>query len=196
MGVSGSGKTFFGRTLAANLGREFLDGDDFHPAANREKMQAGWPLTDEDRQPWLERLNAELRARADRHDDRRAAVLACSALKTAYRTTLRTGLPGLRFVFLRVDAATVRGRVHDRAGHFFPESLVQTQFTALEPPVAGEAGSDPATLLVLDATRPSEENVRRVREFLREGGHVPVSGTAAVDDVVPARETTPAHRGR
>src|SRR5262245_16252749 len=93
MGVSGAGKTTIGQRLAERLGCRFLDADDFHPPENVAKMAAGTPLTDEDRWPWLDRMNAQLR-------DHGAAVLACSALKEAYRERLTAGLPESRIVHL------------------------------------------------------------------------------------------------
>lgn len=151
MGISGAGKTVVGRALAASLGWTFLDADDFHPEANRQKMHAGIPLTDEDRLPWLERLNAELRGR------REPAVLACSALRESYRVILRRDLPELRSVFLAVDAETIRARVKARAGHFFPEALVDSQLKTLELP---------RDALIIDGTRPIEESVTAVRHGL------------------------------
>ncbi len=144
MGVSGAGKTAVGRAVSESLGRPFLDADDFHPEANRAKMQAGTPLNDDDRKPWLERLNAEL---LDRNERREPVVLACSALRAAYRASLRRDLPGLVFVYLKVGPETVRERVGGREGHFFPEELVASQFDALEAPDADEA-------VIVDATQP------------------------------------------
>ncbi len=133
MGVSGSGKTTVGRALAEALGRPFLDADDFHSPASREKMHAGHALDDADRAPWLLALSAELRARRARGEP---VVLACSALRRSYRDALRAGLPPgePRFVFLAVEAGTVQARVGQRAGHFFPTSLVANQMHTLEPP--------------------------------------------------------------
>ena len=138
MGVSGSGKTTLGRAMAEALGRPFLDADDFHSPANREKMRAGHALDDADRAPWLLALNTELRARRTRGE---AVVLACSALRRSYRDTLRAELPPgePRFVFLAVEASTVQARVGQRAGHFFPTSLVADQMHTLEPPTDAAA---------------------------------------------------------
>ncbi len=172
MGVSGSGKTTFGRALADALGWAFLDADDFHPAANREKMHAGTPLTDADRAPWLAALNAELRRR---DEARQPAVLACSALRRTYRAALGAGLPDLRFVFLRIAPETVRQRLHARTGHFFPESLLQSQFATLEEPTADEdGGAHP--LLAVEAERPAAENLAAAARWVRGGG-----GEAAVN---------------
>jgi gluconokinase len=127
MGVSGSGKTTIGKLLAQRLGCEFLDGDDFHPPANVAKMAAGIPLTDEDRWPWLEGLNDKLRARKD-------AVLACSALKQAYRDILARGLSHCVFVYLNGSLELIQGRLEHRKHHYMPASLLQSQFATLEPP--------------------------------------------------------------
>jgi gluconokinase len=126
MGVSGSGKSTVGALLAERLGVEFLDADEFHPPENVAKMAAGVPLTDADRGPWLERLNAELRRRGD-------AVLACSALKESYRRALAQGLE-CRFVHLRGPIELIRSRMEFRRHRYMPASLLESQFAALEPP--------------------------------------------------------------
>jgi gluconokinase len=127
MGVSGSGKTTIGRLLAARLGCEFIDGDDFHPQANVAKMASGTPLTDADRQPWLELLNGKLHGL-------RNAVLACSALKESYRQILSKGLTGCRFVHLRGSIDLIRARLEERRHRYMPASLLESQFATLEPP--------------------------------------------------------------
>src|SRR5262245_49487002 len=105
MGVTGSGKTTVGERLASDMGWEFMDGDDFHPPANKAKMHAGIPLTDEDRWPWLAALHDALaRALAEG----RGAVLACSALKTSYRDVLTSGLADVQFVLLDGDRALLQ----------------------------------------------------------------------------------------
>lgn len=126
MGVSGSGKSTIGAPLAERLGWEFLDADDFHPPANVEKMAAGKPLEDADRWPWLERLNRELRRRGH-------AVLACSALKAAYRQVLCRDVD-CRIVHLRGDFDLLRSRLEGRKHRYMPASLLESQFAALEPP--------------------------------------------------------------
>jgi gluconokinase len=127
VGVSGSGKTTLGKLLAQRLGCEFLDGDDFHPAANVARMAAGTPLTDEDRWPWLERLNALLRERRD-------TVLACSALKQAYRERLAEGLERCEVVHLKGSFELIRARLEERRHRYMPASLLESQFATLEPP--------------------------------------------------------------
>jgi gluconokinase len=128
MGVSGSGKTTVGLRLAAALRADFVDGDDLHTDAARAKMASGAALTDDDRWPWLDRVGAVL-AEGPR------TVVACSALRRAYRDRLRAAAGSrLRFVYLAADAETMRARVAARKGHYMPASLVDSQFAALEPP--------------------------------------------------------------
>ena len=131
MGVSGAGKTTVGMALAEKSGWPFLDADDFHPEANVAKMAAGTPLADQDRWPWLDRLNAELRQRESRGE---SAVLACSALKEAYRERLRQGLAEARLVFLDGDFELIRARAETRKHRFMPATLLRSQFESLEPP--------------------------------------------------------------
>lgn len=131
MGVSGSGKSTLGSQIAARLDCEFLDGDDFHSAENVAKMAAGTPLEDADRWPWLARLNALVR----KHDGAgRDAVLACSALKAAYRVRLAEGLPDCRWVHLHGTPETLRARLAARQHRYMPASLLESQFATLEPP--------------------------------------------------------------
>jgi len=125
MGVSGTGKTTVGLALAEALDVPFVEGDDLHPPANRAKMAAGIPLTDDDRAPWLERIAAELD---------RPVVVACSALKRSYRDTLRAAAPDLTLVFLHGEATLLAGRIEGRTGHFMPSSLLQSQLATLEEP--------------------------------------------------------------
>ena len=130
MGVCGCGKTTVGKALADELGWPFHDADDFHPEANVAKMAAGEPLTDEDRGPWLDRLAAEMRA-LQRGDGN--AVLACSALKQAYRDRIATA-GNVRFVHLAGDIDTIAGRLAARRHRYMPASLLASQFATLEPP--------------------------------------------------------------
>jgi gluconokinase len=127
MGVTGSGKSTIGQPLAERLGYPFLDADEFHPPENVAKMAAGIPLTDADRQPWLELLNAKLRVQDD-------AVLACSALKEPYRRTLSRGLVDCRFVHLRGSIELIRARLQERQHRYMPALLLESQFAALEAP--------------------------------------------------------------
>ena len=144
MGVSGCGKTTIGRLLAQRLGCEFIDADDFHPSANVAKMAAGIPLEDADRWPWLERLNSELRVREARAEH---AVLACSALKQAYRDRLMAGLVRCELVYLRASAELLRERLADRTHRYMPASLLASQLATLEPP---------ARAIEIDAAQPPE----------------------------------------
>jgi len=132
MGVSGCGKTEVGRRLAQRLGAEFIDADDLHPPANVEKMRQGIPLDDADRAPWLALLNARMREDIAAG---RPVVLACSALKQRYRESLADRLPGLRFVHLAGSRELIAQRLAARRHHYMPASLLDSQFTALEPPM-------------------------------------------------------------
>ncbi len=140
MGVSGCGKSTVARRCASSLGLPFLEGDDHHPEHNVRKMRQGTPLSDEDRAGWLATLARQLQAHPQ------GAVLACSALKRAYRDVLRAAQPGLRFVFLDISPTEANARVAGRTGHFFSAALVRSQFDALEPPV------EEAHVLQLNAT--------------------------------------------
>jgi carbohydrate kinase (thermoresistant glucokinase family) len=131
MGVSGSGKTTVAAMLAGALGVEFLEGDDFHPRANVEKMKAGRPLNDEDRWPWLRAIAAridEWRARD------KAGVVTCSALKRAYRDILIGARPQVRLVYLKGSHALIHERMAARHEHFMPVGLLDSQFATLEEP--------------------------------------------------------------
>ena len=153
MGVCGCGKTTVGRALAEDMGWPFHDADDFHPVANVAKMAAGDPLSDDDRRPWLDRLASEMAAIEARGDH---AVLACSALKEAYRHHLSRAC-GVRIVYLKGDVATIAPRLAARAGHYMPASLLQSQFATLEEP-------DDAT--VVDIRLPVAEQVAVIRRDL------------------------------
>jgi len=133
-GVSGAGKTTVGKLLAQELGWQFLEADDFHSAANIVKMRSGRPLTDEDRWPWLDRLRDQIEQLLSAGEN---AVLACSALKRAYRDRLRVS-DEVKFVFLRGDYALVEKQLRSRRGHFMNAGLLQSQFDELEEPQADE----------------------------------------------------------
>lgn len=135
MGVSGSGKSTIAAALAERLAWTFEDGDRFHPPSNVAKMRSGQPLTDEDRWPWLQAIADEIErvCKAGRH-----VVIACSALKRAYRTVLVRGRGDTRFVFLDGSQALVADRLAQRKGHFMPPGLLDSQFKTLEPPQADE----------------------------------------------------------
>lgn len=149
MGVSGSGKTSVGRLLAGKLDWPFQEGDDLHPPDNVAKMRAGIPLDDADRAPWLARIAAWI-------DSQRAAhapgIVACSALKRAYRDGLAEGRPEVWFLYLKVSRATALQRLARRQGHFMPVTLLDSQFDTLEEP-----GPDERVLTVeVDDKSPAE----------------------------------------
>lgn len=131
MGVSGSGKSRIGAMLATALRGTFEDADDFHPASNKARMSAGIPLTDADRWPWYETLRARI---VEMRKLNQTYVLACSALKAAYRDRLRGADPGenISFVLLRGSRATLRSRLAGRKGHFMPPALLESQLATLE----------------------------------------------------------------
>jgi gluconokinase len=133
-GVSGAGKTTIGRLLARELGWHFIEADDFHPAANIEKMHSGRPLTDEDRWPWLDRLREQIKRSLAAREN---AVLACSALKRAYRERLHV-CGEVKFVFLRGDYALIKEQLSQRRGHFMNPALLRSQFADLEEPKTDE----------------------------------------------------------
>jgi gluconokinase len=154
MGVAGCGKSAVGQRIAAALALPLIEGDAFHPPANIEKMRQGRPLQDEDRAGWLDRLGLELQAHP------RGAVLTCSALKRSYRDRLRAFVPDLRFVHLSLPQEQALARVAARPGHFYPPSLVASQFEALEDPVR-----EPL-VLQLDACLPLDEEAARAAAWL------------------------------
>jgi gluconokinase len=145
MGVSGCGKTTMARTLARATGGTWLDADDFHTAENKARMSAGIPLKDEDRWPWLDRLNRKLLA-AD--ENQTPLFLACSALKQKYRDRLIAGLPRVRFIYLQGSLELIRSRLATRKDHFMPPELLESQFADLE---------EPRDAVVLDISRSDEE---------------------------------------
>jgi gluconokinase len=160
MGVSGAGKTTVGKLLAAELGWPFYDADDFHSQANVRKMQAGVALTDADRAGWLDALATHI-ARLERCGT--SAVIACSALKRAYRARLRGvadaagTAPAVRFVYLKGSPNLIRKRLASRVHHFMPPALLASQFETLE---------EPATALTVDVAAPPAAIVRRIRAEL------------------------------
>jgi len=153
MGVVGSGKTTVGTLLAEQLGWEFADGDDFHPAGNVEKIRNGLPLSDADRAPWLDRLSQAIRdwTRATRN-----VVLACSALKGKYRQKLAVG-PEVRFVYLKGNAALIAERLRARHGHFAGESILASQLADLE---------EPESAVIVDIIATPGQIVSQVRKKL------------------------------
>ena len=164
MGVSGCGKTTVGRALAARLGLPFYDADDHHPPVNLAKMRARIPLTDQDRTPWLNTLARHIaRWNTGRHVDAQptdsppaGAVLACSALKQAYRDILSRG-NAVRYLHLVGTREVIAQRLAQRSGHFFPAELLDSQFADLEPP-------PDATTLRVD--QPLETQVRQALDAI------------------------------
>lgn len=151
MGVSGCGKSSVGAALAVALGAQFRDADDLHPAANVEKMRAGEALTDADRWPWLDRVAGCLR-------DEAPVVVACSALRRAYRDRLRDGAGGrVQFVHLSGSRTLIAARMAGRVGHYMPPALLDSQFATLEPPGPEEAVSvgieNPVPAIVAEVLR-------------------------------------------
>jgi gluconokinase len=133
MGVTASGKTTIGRKLAATLGWQYAEGDDYHSEANKEKMHQGIPLTDEDRAPWLASLHEVLMGW---YSSGSSGVMACSALKQTYRDVLSAGIPktALRFVLLEVPRATLEDRLAGRRNHYMSPALLDSQIATLELP--------------------------------------------------------------
>ncbi|MEI6303904.1 MAG: gluconokinase [Betaproteobacteria bacterium] len=154
MGVTGCGKTTVGAMLAGACGWEFLDADDYHPPRNVAKMRRGEALTDDDRRPWLDSLGGLLAQSAQQG---KSVVLACSALKQAYRERLEARCPGLRLAFLAGEKELIRSRLLSRQGHYMNPALLDSQFAILEAP---------AGAIVLDVADNPAELVRQLRLVL------------------------------
>lgn len=152
-GVSGAGKTTVGKLLAEELGWQFYEADDFHPRANIEKMRSGHPLTDQDRWPWLDRLRDQIERSLAAKEN---AVLACSALKRAYRERLRAS-DDVKFVFLRGNYALIENQLRRRRGHFMNRGLLRSQFADLEEPEPDE------DVLTIELGRTPEELVKEIK---------------------------------
>jgi gluconokinase len=135
MGVSGCGKSTAAEAIASRVGVRYADGDGFHPDTNLAKMRAGTPLTDDDRWPWLDEIGAWLATYSDE-----GAVVACSALRRAYRDRLRAAAPRTSFLHLAGPQEVVQRRLDARSDHFMPPSLLQSQYDTLEPLYDDEAG--------------------------------------------------------
>ena len=159
-GVSGAGKTTVGKLLARELGWRFIEADDFHPAANIEKMRNGHPLTDEDRWPWLDCLRKQIEQLLSAGEN---AVLACSALKRAYRDRLRVS-DEVKFVFLRGEYALVEKQLRSRHGHFMNPELLQSQFADLEEPKPDE------DVVTIELGRKPQEIVEEIKAKLHLAG--------------------------
>jgi carbohydrate kinase (thermoresistant glucokinase family) len=163
MGVSGAGKTTVGRALAARLGWTFQEGDDFHGPANVAKMAAGQPLDDADRAPWLARVEAWIGGQLAAG---RSGIIACSALKLAYRSAIVAGRDGVILVYLKGAEGLVAQRIERRRGHFMPPSLLASQFATLEPPDASEHP------IVADVAQPVDAQVDTIVEALTQRGRL------------------------
>jgi len=158
-GVSGAGKTTIGKLLAEELGWKFYEADDFHPTANIDKMRAGVPLKDEDRQPWLERLGGVIEKSLAANEN---AVLACSALKQKYRDLLRVN-SYVKFVFLHGSRRPIAEQLKHRHRHFMNPKLLESQFADLEKPAPSE------NVLTLElGESPLELVVEKIKSSLRE----------------------------
>jgi len=153
MGVSGSGKTTVGVLLAAQMGCEFADADDYHPSANVAKMRAGTPLNDADRAPWLDVLRELIREHLEANQH---LVLACSALKAAYREHLEVSAD-VKVIYLKGDYAIIAERLRNRHGHYMPPRLLDSQFDALE---------EPRDALIVDAAQSPEAIVVQIKHAL------------------------------
>jgi len=149
MGVTGCGKTTVGIALAEALGIEFIDSDDLHSESNKKKMSSGTPLTDVDREPWLQAVSNSLQS----HEN---IVVACSALKKSYRSTILAGAPTTKFVHLNGSQELIFARLSERSHHFMPIGLLDSQFQTLEPLDDTETGK------VFEISKPVDQIVNEV----------------------------------
>ena len=156
MGVSGSGKTTIGRSLAKRLGCPFYDGDDFHPPANVAKMASGIPLNDEDRAVWLTVLADIIRSGLV---SGARGVIACSALKERYRNLLRLDHSNVKFVYLKGSYELILSRMQARAGHYMKPTMLQSQFATLE---------EPDNVLTIDISHSPEDILNTIMTHLSD----------------------------
>lgn len=161
MGVSGCGKSTFSQAIGDALGLQVADGDDFHAHQSVAKMQAGVALDDADRWPWLDRIAAYLSAGLDADAHGAGRVIACSALKRAYRDRIRSHLRGVRFVFLDGDAELIKRRLHERTGHFMPPGLLDDQLRTLQRPSADETD-----VITVNMAQPIVQMVQQIETIL------------------------------
>jgi gluconokinase len=159
MGVSATGKSTVAAAVAADRGWDLVEGDDLHPASNVAKMQSGEPLTDEDRAPWLDRVNERARGHAGAGH---SAVITCSALKRSYRDRLRVGVPTMFFLHLHGAYEVLEPRMAQRQRHFMPTGLLRSQFDTLEPLAEDEDG------VVVDVAASLQEVVADARAAVAE----------------------------
>jgi gluconokinase len=155
MGVSGSGKTRIGQQLAMELHWHFFDGDDFHSQENIDKMRAGIPLTNADREPWLIALQSLIRQLITTNQ---SAIIACSALKQDYRDRLDLD-PRVKFVYLQGSYDLIMRRLQQRKGHYMPANLLKSQFEALE---------EPTDALIIDISQPPDDIIRSLKQQFSE----------------------------
>jgi carbohydrate kinase (thermoresistant glucokinase family) len=153
MGVTGCGKTTVGISLAEKLGIEFIDSDVLHSDSNKKKMSSGTPLTDSDREPWLQEVSKALQS----HE---SVVVACSALKKSYRSTILAGAPTTKFVHLSGSQELIFARLSERSHHFMPIGLLDSQFQTLEPLDHTETGK------VFEISQPVDQIVNEVIAWL------------------------------
>jgi carbohydrate kinase (thermoresistant glucokinase family) len=153
MGVTGCGKTTVGAALAESLGIEFIDSDDLHSESNKKKMSSGTPLTDADREPWLQAVSKTLQ-------NHESIVVACSALKKSYRSTIISGAPTTKFVHLNGSQELIFARLSERSHHFMPIGLLDSQFQTLEPLDHTETGK------VFEISQPVDQIVNEVIALL------------------------------
>jgi gluconokinase len=156
MGIAASGKSTLAQALARELGWDFIEGDDYHPDTNIEKMRSGTPLDDADRLPWLQGINNQLLQLTELGRD---AVIACSALKRRYREILGRGIDPLRYVYLCGDPELIRQRISARKDHFMPPELLDSQMAVMEPP---------QNALWISVDLPLEEQVAQVRQAIMD----------------------------
>lgn len=166
MGVSGCGKSTVAKQLAEHVGGLYLDGDDFHPVSNVEKMRHSIPLTDEDRLPWLVTVGRVMR---ERREPGHPVVMACSALKRMYRERIRQAEPDAFFVHLVATREELERRMQHRLGHFMPASLLDSQLQTLEPLASGEYGA------TINVHGTPAQVVDRALEAVEQAGPPPVA---------------------
>lgn len=162
MGVSGCGKSSVGAAIARELGAKFIDGDDLHPRANIQKMAGGHPLNDDDRAPWLERLNDAAYSLSHKNE---VGIIVCSSLKRRYRDRLRQDNPDMIFLYMKGTFDVIMARLKSRAGHYMPTELLQSQFDALEEP-----GADEPDVMSIDINGGFDEVVSRGVDTLLKAG--------------------------